>query len=239
MGKPRVLLANEARVVQELETFLKLTPVNILSASHGVQALDLIRKDRPDVVFMDLSLPLLDGPACCTLLKSDPDLSSIPVIMLLESDKRRDRERALRAGCDDVLIRPVDRELFLEKVRQFTVNVDRQDIRLCCDFPLLLLTDKSPLAARALDIGEGGIFIASDEPARVDMPLKFVFYLPTATPILFEAGGRVVWLNIGEDRAKPAFPQGFGVEFRGLDDREFAALKLFLDVAMGCFPRAR
>lgn len=232
MGKPRVLLVDNTRLVELEKSFLTISPVNFLTAESGSQALEMVRKEPPDLIVMDLKITAMDGIACCTILKSDPALSAIPVIMITEAERMGERERALRAGCDDFLTKPVDSALFLEKVQQYTANVSRQDVRAACRIPLLLLLDKHPVAATAVDIGEGGIFIATEEPAHLDMPLKFAFYLPTAIPTLFEAGGRVVWLNSREKRLKPELPEGFGVEFRGLDDREYAALKLYLDVEL-------
>lgn len=230
MAKPRILLVDDTRLVLELEkSFLKVSNVEVQTAGNGAEALELIRKDPPDLIFMDMNMPELDGIACCATLKKDPFLREIPVVMLTTAGREGDRERALQAGCDDYLTKPIDRREFLEKARKYTEAVDRREIRIPCLFPVIYLMGKAPLSGHAMDIGDGGIFLASHEPVRKDARLKLVFYLPSAPPLLMELTGRVAWVNEEPKRLKPALPAGFGVEFLDLEERGDAALKAYVE----------
>ena len=230
MAKPKILLVDDTRLVLELEkSFLKLSHVEVLTAANGAEALELIRKDPPDLIFMDLNMPVMDGIACCTELKADPFLGSIPVIMLTTAGREGDRERAKNAGCDDFLTKPVERREFLEMARRYTDAVDRRDLRVPCQFPAIFLLGNSPVGAQVLDIGDGGVFLASREPVRLETPIRVALYLPDANPQLRELTGKIAWLNEDGHRVNPTLPPGFGVEFLELGERERSALKHLVD----------
>ena len=230
MAKAKILLVDDTRLVLELEkSFLKLSRVEVLTAANGVEALDLIRRSPPDLIFLDMNMPVMDGISCCALLKSDPFLRWIPVVMLTTAGREGDRERALQAGCDDYLTKPIDRREFLEKARRYTENVERRARRLVCRFPALLLLGKQPLEARVLDISEGGIYLATREPVRRDRQLLVALYLPAANPVLMELAGTVAWSNEEGKKVCTRLPAGLGLEFQDLDENEMAALGSFLE----------
>lgn len=230
MAKPKILLVDDTRLVLELEkSFLKLSHVEVLTAMNGVEALALIRKDPPDLIFMDMNMPEMDGLACCSELKADPFLSSIPVIMLTTAGREGDRERAMQAGCDDFLTKPIDRREFLEKARSYTDAVDRRDLRVPCQFPAIFVLGGSPVGAQVLDVGDGGVFLASHEPVRLDTVLRLALYLPEGNPQLRELTGRIAWLNEDGKRVNPTLPPGFGVEFQDLEEGTRSALKHLVD----------
>ncbi len=73
----------------------------------------------PDLIIMDLSLPVLDGWEATRRIKADPTLQHIPIIALSSHAMRGDEEKARQAGCDDYLSKPLDEELLFEKLTQF------------------------------------------------------------------------------------------------------------------------
>lgn len=84
----------------------------VLSASDGEEGIALAESAVPDLILMDLSLPKLDGWTATTRIKQNPALAHIPVIALTAHAMVGDREKALRAGCDDYIAKPIDmREL--------------------------------------------------------------------------------------------------------------------------------
>ena len=237
MAKPKILLVDDTRLVLELEkSFLKFSHVDVVTAGNGVEALELIRKDPPDLIFMDLNMPEMDGIACCTLLKADPFLSGIPVIMLTTAGREQDRERAIKAGCDDFLTKPIDRREFLDKARHYTDAVDRRELRIPCQFPVIFLLGKTPVVAHALDISDGGLFLATREQVAPERKLKLALYLPTAHPALMELTVKVAWLNGEGKRVHAGLPPGFGAEFLELEEDGIALLKSFVEVEAASRP---
>ena len=155
VARPKILLVDDTRLVLELEkSFLKLSHVDVLTAMNGVEALEMIRKDPPDLIFMDMNMPIMDGITCCTQLKADPFMCSIPVIMLTTAGREGDRERASQAGCDGFLTKPIDRREFLEIARQYADAVDRRDIRVPCQFPAVYLIGKTAVDNVARYLGD-------------------------------------------------------------------------------------
>jgi two-component system cell cycle response regulator DivK len=86
-------------------------------AADGEQGLALARSERPDLILMDLSLPVLDGWETARRLKEAPDTRAIPIIALSAHAMAGDRERALAVGCDDFDTKPVVLERLLAKMR--------------------------------------------------------------------------------------------------------------------------
>ena len=109
MSMSRVLIVedNVDNMVLAVDVLLSLG-YEAIQAIDGAEALEKARSERPDVILMDLSLPRLDGWAVVGQLKADPELSNIPIIAVTAYALRGDRERALAAGCDDYVAKPID-----------------------------------------------------------------------------------------------------------------------------------
>src|SRR6266702_2625721 len=135
----KILLVDDVMLFLEIEKgFLVHSPVTILTAKDGVEALSLTRSERPDLVVMDLNMPKMDGVTCCSTIKSDPALGSIPVIMISNSSRPEDVETCWKAGCDDFMAKPLDGKLFLEKMHKFLPAVERRSARVHCQMPVTL-----------------------------------------------------------------------------------------------------
>lgn len=89
----------------------------VVIAVDGEKAVLLSRSERPDLILMDLSLPVLDGWEATKRLKAMSDTASIPVIALTSHAMAGDREKAHEAGCDDYDTKPIEIERLLEKIQ--------------------------------------------------------------------------------------------------------------------------
>jgi CheY-like chemotaxis protein len=126
MSLPRILLVDDVRLFLELEkSFLNLSQVEILTAANGEEALAIVRRERPDLVFLDLYMPVLDGAVCCATIKGDPELSATPVVMVTTGGKPEEVEQCRAAGCDGLLTKPIDRSAFLDTVSRFIPSFNR------------------------------------------------------------------------------------------------------------------
>lgn len=90
---------------------LQLEPddYEVKQAVDGTTGLELVNEMVPDLIFMDINLPDIDGEEVTRRIKADPKLSTIPVIALTANAMVGDRERYLKAGCDDYLRKPISR----------------------------------------------------------------------------------------------------------------------------------
>jgi CheY-like chemotaxis protein len=91
----------------------------VIQASDGQQGVTMAVSEKPDLILMDLSLPQMDGWTATRHIKANPDLSKTPVIALTAHAMVGDRERALQAGCDDYLTKPINLRELATKLTQF------------------------------------------------------------------------------------------------------------------------
>jgi CheY-like chemotaxis protein len=89
----------------------------VLVAPDGEQGVAMARKEHPDLILMDLNMPVLDGWEATRQLKGAPDTQAIPVIALSAHAMSGDRERALEAGCDEYDTKPVRMDSLMAKIR--------------------------------------------------------------------------------------------------------------------------
>src|SRR5215207_10102103 len=115
---PRLLLVEDNEENRDgLSRHLRRKGFEVLVAADGRQGLEAVRSGAPDLVLMDMSLPVLDGWEATRQLKADPQTRHIPVIALTAHAMAGDREKALQAGCDEYETKPVEFARLLDKVR--------------------------------------------------------------------------------------------------------------------------
>ncbi len=101
-----------------LSLFLRNGGYETVEAANGREALSLARSQRPDAVLMDVMMPLLDGFAVCKLIKDDPELRRIPIVICTAKNRKEDLIAAIRAGAEDYIIKPFTKETVLGKVEK-------------------------------------------------------------------------------------------------------------------------
>lgn len=119
-GQPvsvKVLLVEDNEMNREmLVRRLKRAGYEVEAAGDGQQALDLMRATSPDIVLLDMNLPVKDGWTTCREARQDPVLADTRIIALTAHAMGEDRERAMEAGCDDYATKPIDFPDLLEKI---------------------------------------------------------------------------------------------------------------------------
>jgi CheY-like chemotaxis protein len=114
----RILLVEDNDMNRDmLSRRLARTGYDVVVAVNGQEGVDLAKSSRPDLILMDLSLPIIDGWEATRRIKADPATANIPLIALTAHAMVEERERAMAAGCDDFDIKPVDFPRLLEKLK--------------------------------------------------------------------------------------------------------------------------
>jgi two-component system, cell cycle response regulator DivK len=96
----------------------------VLIAVNGEEAVELVKKERPALVLMDISLPVMDGFEATRRLKSQDDTKNIPIVALTAHAMSGDREKAIDAGCDDYDVKPVELTRLLSKIENLLKQGD-------------------------------------------------------------------------------------------------------------------
>ena len=91
----------------------------IVMAEDGQKGVDMSKSENPDLILMDLSLPVMDGWEATSTIKSDPETNSIPIIVLTAHAMAGDREKALEAGADEYDTKPIEFKRLLGKIKEF------------------------------------------------------------------------------------------------------------------------
>jgi len=117
MPKKRILLIeDETDMVYALTLQLEAVDYKVLSATDGQAGLDMARKEKPDLIILDLMLPRMDGYKICRMLKFDERYKQIPIIMFTARAQDQDRKLAQEVGADAYITKPFDSKALLDKI---------------------------------------------------------------------------------------------------------------------------
>jgi CheY-like chemotaxis protein len=116
---PKVLLVEDNEMNRDmLSRRLTRRGFEVVFAADGQQGVDLARSEKPDIILMDMSLPVMDGWEATRRIKADGTMRRIPVIGLTAHAMSGDREKAIEAGCDDYDSKPVEIDRLLGKINR-------------------------------------------------------------------------------------------------------------------------
>jgi two-component system cell cycle response regulator DivK len=104
---------------QILRDLLRSADYEMIEAENGEEALTSVAKRRPDLILMDIQLPILDGYEATRRIKADPALRSIPIIAVTSYALSGDEAKARAAGCDDYVTKPYSPRQLLAKLREY------------------------------------------------------------------------------------------------------------------------
>jgi two-component system, cell cycle response regulator DivK len=116
MSNKILLVEDHEEIWDFLSRRLKRRGFDVVIAQDGQQGIDMARAERPDVVLLDMNLPVMDGWTAAKQLKADAATAGIPIIALTAHALSGDREKALEAGCDDYHPKPVDFSKLLSQI---------------------------------------------------------------------------------------------------------------------------
>lgn len=131
MEKPTVLIVDdELRNIKLLKAMLSLEEYDLQEAGNGEEALGMVACRNPDLILLDVMMPGLDGFEVCRRIKQDEKTRAIPIVMVTALREREHRLRALEAGADDFISKPVDQtELFLRVKSLLRIKTYHDDLR--------------------------------------------------------------------------------------------------------------
>jgi len=114
----RILIVEDNELNLDLLVQLLEDEYELITADNGAAGVEVAQQERPDLILMDMSLPVMDGWEATRRLKADSNVNHIPVIALTAHAMSSDEEKALATGCDSYLSKPLDEDLLFDKLDQ-------------------------------------------------------------------------------------------------------------------------
>jgi len=216
----KILIVDDVKLLRDVyKRHLAISQVEVLIAADGEEALEIARRELPDLIIMDRYMPKMDGFACCMAIKADPSLEHIPVIMAINAARQDDADESISAGASGFIAKPIDAKSFLDMIKKYLPEIDFRPVRVAEALELKIVGDESLRPAFTEDISVKGAFAVSDLHVAVNEELMFSFLLP-GKEVPIEVQGRVVWLRKGGGVS------GFGVEFGKVTGQGLPMLRL-------------
>lgn len=116
MGKVILIVEDDLLNMKLFRDLLQVNGYATFEAKNGKQGIEMAREKQPDLILMDIQMPVMDGLEATRILKSDTATSSIPIIALTAAAMAGDREKAIQAGCNGFISKPMGIHDFLETV---------------------------------------------------------------------------------------------------------------------------
>lgn len=118
MSKPTILVVDDERHILELVRFnLEKEGYRVIEALDGKQAFEITKKEKPELIILDVMLPVMDGLEVCRLIQKDDELGDIPIIMLTARSEEIDKILGLEIGADDYITKPFSPRELLARVK--------------------------------------------------------------------------------------------------------------------------
>lgn len=118
--KLKVMIVDDSKTIRRTaENLLSKAGYNVCAASDGFSALAEVVDNKPDIIFMDIMMPRLDGYQACALIKNNDNFKNTPIIMLSSKDGLFDRARGRIAGSDRYLTKPFTKEELLAVINEY------------------------------------------------------------------------------------------------------------------------
>lgn len=122
MGKVILIVDNDPESLKLAQDLLQIEGYTTLEATDGKQVVEIAKAKKPDLVLMDLHLPVIDGFEATKILKANAVTKHIPIVVLTSYAMKGDEEKIKGAGCDGYMSKPIDTREFRKKIRQYLEN---------------------------------------------------------------------------------------------------------------------
>lgn len=120
MTGTKVMVIDDSKTIRRTaETLLKKAGCDVVTATDGFEALSKITDNQPDIIFIDIMMPRLDGYQTCALIKRNDDYKGIPVVLLTSKDGLFDRAKGRIVGSDQYLTKPFTKEELLGAIKEY------------------------------------------------------------------------------------------------------------------------
>ena len=121
MGKKVLIVDDEIHVIKIIQFKLKKEGFDVLSALRGAEAIEIARRELPDVILLDVMMPVMDGYEVFEILQADDQTKNIPVIMVTAKTQEEDKLKAERLGVSDYIFKPFTLPIVVDAINRVLV----------------------------------------------------------------------------------------------------------------------
>ncbi|SEH06147.1 response regulator [Candidatus Venteria ishoeyi] len=123
----KVIVIDDSKTIRRTaETLLKKAGCEVITATDGFESLSKVAEHHPDIIFVDIMMPRLDGYQTCTLIKNNHVFKKIPVVMLSSKDGLFERARGRIVGAEHYMTKPFTREELLNTIKAYVVDIKKK-----------------------------------------------------------------------------------------------------------------
>lgn len=175
----KILLVDNLKSVLEREKGLLDRDVfNIFTAASGAEALGIHKKEKVDIIVMDLNMPDMAGDEVTRLIRRDPDLKKVSIMLATLLDDEGERERCAQSGANATIKKPISRDDLTQKLAGFLGIPSRQAIRIIVKIKLEGKVGGDFFIANTVDVSVSGLLFECDRDIPVGSAIETSFFLP-------------------------------------------------------------
>lgn len=207
-----ILVADDSELFRELESVFLTRAGHVITERDGEAALATLRRERPALAVLDLELSRLPGDEVCRVVKTDPELRDTPVVIVVADNGSEGHERAVRAGADDVVTKPISRVTLVQAVNRLLRTRRSGLVRVPLETAVRMRARRQETWGTSRNLSRGGMFVQADLLPTPETEIELTFHLPDGKPELSPTA-LVVWSR----KRLPDTAPGVGLQFLRLD----------------------
>jgi CheY-like chemotaxis protein len=229
-GTGKILIADDHRTsLMYISIVVRRLGFQVIPAENGIEAIKLSRMFNPDLIILDIAMPMMGGIEALRIIKNDKQLSSIPVIMNTVSGDATSKRMCGKLGCAGYLTKPMSLSVLndeLQKCSAFPHSQTRRHLRAPFNEKVFVRRNKKEFEFFAFSISEGGIYVRSHDP----FPLRSVVtvHLPLKGSLAVTLKGKVIYHRDVYSNLSSIDP-GMAIEFTRVSKKSAAALRAYIN----------
>jgi len=222
--KRTILVVDDLPMFRELESVFLSRYGRVITAANGAEALEVVRREQPEVVVLDFHLPDIDSEILCRQIRALFATGKSGIVVAVCNGDATDHERAIRAGAADVLTKPVSRVALVETVNRLVRFPEVRGMsRIDHAATVRMVVDREERWGTMRNLSRGGMYMEAGWAAPPDSEMQLEFRLPEVGEPLSPTA-KVIWSR----RRRNGITAGMGVRFLALDAASAHTLDSFV-----------
>ena len=119
MARKKILLVDDAETILMIERMILNKDYDLVTARNGQEAVAVAMSERPDLILLDVVMPMMDGFSACQQIRDNEEMRAIPIIMVTTRGEERSVETGFQSGCNDYVAKPINSMELISKVRNY------------------------------------------------------------------------------------------------------------------------